>query len=88
MRVLRFSTLPVAELPLVGDEAAIVIQHGATCQTPLNTMVILQSYTVGSLPDATTAGQLIYVSNEVGGAVPAFSSGGQWLRVTDRAVVS
>jgi hypothetical protein len=31
---------------------------------------------------------LIYVSDEVGGAVPAFSDGTNWRRVTDRAIVS
>lgn len=50
---------------------------------------VLTSYTVTTLPDATKwiAGQ-IYVSNESGGAVPAFSDGTNWRRVTDRAVVS
>lgn len=49
----------------------------------------LPSYTVTTLPDATryTTG-LIYVSNETGGAVPAFSDGTNWRRVTDRAIVS
>jgi hypothetical protein len=46
-------------------------------------------YTVASLPDATiNEGGLIYVSNETGGAVAAFSDGTNWRRVTDRAVVS
>lgn len=47
------------------------------------------SYHVAGLPDATVgAGQLVYVSNEAGGAVLAFSDGSVWRRVTDRAVVS
>ena len=48
----------------------------------------LRSYTVAGLPAATTAGQMVFVSNETGGAVPAFSDGTNWRRVTDRAVVS
>lgn len=49
----------------------------------------LTSYTVALLPDATrTPNYQIYVSNEAGGAVPAFSDGTNWRRVTDRAVVS
>lgn len=48
----------------------------------------LRSYTVGTLPSAATAAQQIYVSDESGGAVPAFSDGANWRRVTDRAVVS
>lgn len=49
----------------------------------------LAEYTVSTLPSATgVAGAMIYVSNESGGAVPAFSDGTNWRRVTDRAVVS
>lgn len=48
----------------------------------------LASYTVAGLPSAATAGQMIYVSDETGGAVPAFSDGTNWRRVTDRAIVS
>lgn len=51
--------------------------------------VILASYTVSTLPNAAVYSQgLIYVSDETGGAVPAFSDGTNWRRVTDRAVVS
>jgi hypothetical protein len=48
----------------------------------------LGSFTVATLPSASTAGRLIYVSDETGGAVIAFSDGTNWRRVTDRAVVS
>jgi hypothetical protein len=48
----------------------------------------LKSYTVAELPTGESAGTLIYVSDESGGAVPAFFDGTDWLRVTDRAVVS
>lgn len=47
----------------------------------------LPIYTVAGVPLATT-GWLIYVSNEVGGAVPAFSDGTNWRRVTDRAIIA
>lgn len=48
------------------------------------------SYTVAGVPSAVTvgAGTMIYVSNETGGAVMAFSDGTDWRRVTDRAVIS
>ncbi len=47
------------------------------------------SYTVSTLPTAATYPRgVIYVSNEAGGAVLAFSDGTNWRRVTDRAVVS
>jgi len=48
----------------------------------------LASHSAASLPPATTPGQMIYVPDESGGAVPAFSDGSNWLRVTDRAIVS
>lgn len=49
----------------------------------------LQSYTVAGLPDPSLwTAALVYVSDEVGGAVVAFSDGASWRRVTDRAVVS
>lgn len=50
--------------------------------------VRLASYTVAGLPAVSPAGQLIYVSDEVGGGVPAWSNGTNWLRVTDGAIVS
>lgn len=46
------------------------------------------SYTVATVPPATTAARIIYVSDEAGGAVLAFSDGTNWRRVTDRAVIS
>lgn len=46
------------------------------------------SYLKTALPPATTAGEIIFVSNESGGAVLAFSDGTNWRRVTDRAIVS
>ena len=46
------------------------------------------SSTVSGLPSASPAARLLYVSNESGGAVLAFSDGTNWRRVTDRAVVS
>ena len=49
-----------------------------------------ESYTVGTLPDASEEGEgkMVYVSDETGGAVIAFSDGTDWRRVTDREVVS
>ena len=55
----------------------------------LGDSLILDSYTVATLPDATSnLNGIIIVSNETGGLVPAFSDGTDWRRVTDRAVVS
>jgi hypothetical protein len=48
------------------------------------------SFTVATAPSASAlgAGATIYVSNESGGAVIAFSDGAAWRRVTDRAIIS
>ena len=47
------------------------------------------NYTVETVPDASVSeGDVIYVSNESGGAVLAFSDGNQWLRVNDRVPIS
>lgn len=50
--------------------------------------ITLASFTVATLPSASPAAKLIYVSDESGGPVPAFSDNTNWLRVTDRAIVS
>jgi hypothetical protein len=50
--------------------------------------VALASYTVAGLPSASPAAQFVYVTDEAGGAVPAFSDGTDWRRVTDRNVVT
>jgi hypothetical protein len=49
--------------------------------------VQLPKYAKASLPTQSIGG-LIYVTDDVGGAVPAFSDGTNWRRVTDRAVIS
>lgn len=57
----------------------------------------LPSFTVAALPSASEwysaqselgRSAMIFVSNESGGAVPAFTDGVSWRRVTDRAIVS
>lgn len=54
----------------------------------LGAQLNLKSYTVATLPSAATAGGLIYVSNESGGATTAFSDGTNWRRTSDNAIVS
>lgn len=59
------------------------------CKFDVDGPVRVKSYAKASLPAASAgAGQMIYVSDEAGGAVIAFSDGANWRRVTDRAVVS
>ena len=49
---------------------------------------VVPTYAVSKLPPAKPAGQIVYVPDEAGGAVLAFSDGSVWRRVTDRAQVS
>ena len=49
----------------------------------------LFSVTVATIPAASDFnGHLIFVSDDAGGATIAFSDGTNWLRVTDRAIIS
>ena len=52
--------------------------------------VRMGQYTVSTLPSASSsgAGSMVFVSDDEGGAVMAFSDGTNWRRVTDRAIVS
>lgn len=51
--------------------------------------VPLTSYTVATVPAASAhSGAIIYVSDEAGGAQPAFSDGTDWRRLSDRTVIS
>jgi hypothetical protein len=62
----------------------------ATCELDVNGAIRCGSYTVGTVPSASSvgAGTMIYVTNEAGGATPAFSDGTNWRRASDRAIIS
>jgi len=68
---------PAAKLDVAGDiESSTWVKTG--------------SYTVAGVPSASTAGagSQIFVTDETGGAIPAFSDGANWRRMSDRAIVS
>jgi hypothetical protein len=48
------------------------------------------SFTAATLPSASAlgAGAMVYCSDEAGGAIPVFSDGTNWRRVSDRAIAS
>ncbi|WP_439539459.1 hypothetical protein [Sphingomonas sp.] len=68
---------------------AIVIPY-ATMQVQFQYPPKLPSYTVAGLPNPTTvaAGAQAFCTNETGGAVPVFSDGTDWRRVTDRTIAA
>lgn len=85
----KFSGFTPATLPLSGGELVPLLQNGVNVVAPINQIIILASFSKNALPVATPAGQLIYVNDATGGAVPAFSDNfGAWRRVTDRSIVN
>jgi len=54
------------------------------------TQLVLPSYTVAELGNVSTspAGQFVFCTDETGGAIPAYSDGSNWRRVSDRAIVT
>ena len=72
------------------DNAAASADAAASGDLSAATSVKFRSYTVATLPSASTegAGAQIFVSDEVGGAVMAQSNGTLWQRLTDLATVA
>lgn len=50
--------------------------------------LVLRPYAKAALPTATDLWEMICVTDDAGGAVPAFWDGAAWRRVTDRAAIS
>lgn len=69
----------------IGDGRYVSMDGSTITAGPIN----LASYTVATVPTASDfTGSIIYVSDETGGATPAFSDGTDWRRTADRAVIS
>lgn len=83
----KISTLTPASTPAAADVVPGV-QGGDNVKFTISQLQTLVSYTVATLPATAPAGALIFVTDESGGAVPAFGDGTNWRRVTDRAIVS
>lgn len=76
---------PLADLREWATRVALWVRQ----QQAVSNTVHAPQYSVSNLPKAAVAGVLIFVPDESGGAVLAFSDdSGDWRRVTDRAVVS
>lgn len=64
---------------------AILVDGSEPMEAPLQ----LASYAKAALPSAATYVRgLIYVTDDIGGATPAFSDGTNWRRTADRNVIS
>ena len=76
-----YGTLTESVVALVNSDYGVVETSGGPVEFP--------QYTVSGVPDASAyTGHMVYVSNETGGSVMAFSDGTNWRRITDRAVIS
>ena len=75
---------------LIADQSSTQYDFGSIITTGIisPSQFIMPSFTVNTLPDASPAGQMLFVTDETGGSVPAFSDGINWRRITDRQVVS
>jgi hypothetical protein len=73
-----------------GGGAVGVGVAGPTTRLHVAGPVRIGQYAKAALPGASAcgAGAMVFVTDEAGGPVPAFSDGTAWRRVTDRAVVS
>jgi hypothetical protein len=78
------------DLGLVINQETVEINLGLLVQAGIlqPDQIVFPSYTVTTLPIANPAAQMVFVSDESGGPVMAFSDGLNWRRVTDRAIVS
>jgi len=88
---------PITDYGSITETANMTIDYGAITDSAskgdfeyLNEIYgpTSDSYTVATVPSATQQGQMIYISDETGGAVMAFSDGTNWRRITDRQIVS
>lgn len=77
-----------AELCKLEDGEFAIVKYNGTEWEVFCTVITSPSYTVATLPSANIPGRQIFVSDESGGAVMAFSDGTNWRRTTDRATVS
>ena len=89
---------PITDYGFISDITDMIIDYGSVADANgyngdfeyiMETKgVTHDSFRVTSLPNAGVPGQMIYVSDESGGATMAFSDGSNWRRITDRAIVS
>lgn len=87
---IRFSTSNAERMRVLGSGNVGIGTSAPSTTLHVNGPARVRQYTTAGVPSASTsgAGSIIYVSNESGGAVMAFSDGTDWRRMTDRAIIS
>ena len=78
------------DLGLITASSSADIDLGGLSGDEINASELtLPSYTVAAVPTASAStSQVIFVSNETGGATLAFSDGTNWRRLQDLAIIS
>jgi hypothetical protein len=51
-------------------------------------LTVLGVYTISTLPAPVVVGAMVFVTNALGGAVPAFADGANWRSVVDRSIIA
>jgi len=89
---LSFAALgdPVEDYGFIGELANITVDYGVISEIETRRPVSHDSYTVAEAQALTyiNPGDMIFVSNESGGATMAFYDGSDWRRIQDRQVIS
>lgn len=78
--------LPVPQLYQDWKKWASALVQQLSLRQPQS--VVLTEFLVANLPNVSPGGQIIFVPDEAGGPVMAYSDGTDWRRVSDGAVVS
>lgn len=81
---------PVEDYGSITEAANITVDYGAVSENDTRSPTSHDSYTVSEANALTyiNPGDMIFVSDETGGATMAFYDGSNWRRIQDRAVIS
>lgn len=89
---LSFASLgdPVEDYGFITEIANVTVDYGGVSDTETRKPTSHDSYTVAEATALTylNPGDMIFVSNETGGATMAFYDGTNWRRIQDRQIIS
>jgi hypothetical protein len=81
-------TVSTAILNTVTANILTVAGNTTSTNTVSTGLTVLGVYTVSTLPAPVVVGAMVFVSNALGGAVPAFADGANWRSVVDRSIIA
>lgn len=69
----------------VQNDGKVVVKNAFRCDVSIE----LKAYTVGTVvAPGGKQGHIVYITDETGGQIPAFSDGTNWRRMSDRAIIA